>query len=296
MAEVWEGHDDVLARPVAVKILHAHLAGDDGFVERFRREAVAAARLAHPDIVATFDAGTDGTVAYIVMELVRGRTLRQAIEADGAFPAQKVVRIGAKVAEALDHAHRGGIIHRDVKPANILLADDDSTVKVADFGIAKLHDGNDLTQTGAVIGTAKYLSPEQVDGRSPDARSDVYALGVVCYEMLCGRPPFAADTELATALAHVRADVPPPHLHHEGIPGSLEAVVLKAMARDPERRYQTAADLRIALATADLEAGPVTEAGPDHTPPAGVVPIRRAKRRLTPAIPWIGLSIRVKQN
>jgi serine/threonine-protein kinase len=279
---VWEGHDDVLARPVAVKILHAHLAGDDGFVERFRREAVAAARLTHPDIVATFDAGTDDRVAYIVMELVRGRTVRQALEADGPFPPAKVVRIAMKVADALDHAHRSGIVHRDVKPANILLADDDATVKVADFGIAKLQEGGDLTQTGAVVGTAKYLSPEQVEGRPPDVRSDIYALGVVCYEMLCGRAPFVADTELATALAHVRSEPEPPRHHQEGVPEPLEAVILKAMARDPEARFQTAADLRVALGSADLDAAPGVDSEP--TPPSGVVPVPRSRRRWVPAL------------
>ena len=291
MAEVWEGHDDVLARPVAVKILHAHLAGDDDFVERFRREAVAAARLTHPDIVATFDAGTDGTAAYIVMELVRGRTLRQALLQDGAFPADQVVRIGTRVADALDHAHRAGIVHRDVKPGNILLADDGS-VKVADFGIAKLQDSGDLTQTGAVIGTAKYLSPEQVEGRSPDVRSDIYALGVVCYEMLCGRPPFSADTELATALAHVREVPSPPRAHHGGIPGPVEAAVLKAMARDPADRFQTAGDFSIALAGADLGAAPAEDSD-EHTPPAGVVRVPRGKRRWAPALLVLALVMLV---
>ena len=291
MAEVWEAHDDVLARAVAVKVLHPHLADDEGFVERFRREAVAAARLTHPGIVATYDAGADDGVAFIVMELVRGHTLRQAmVDASPALPAREAVRIAADVADALEHAHRAGLVHRDVKPANILLCQDPAggvRVKVADFGIAKLQSGGgDLTQTGALVGTAKYLSPEQVEGRSPDARSDVYALGVVLYEMLCGRPPFAADTELATAMQHVQATPSPPRQLRAGIPRSLEQVVLRAMAKRPEDRYQSAADLRAALLAVDMgddDAVPFVERDP--TPPEGVVPIaRRGRRGWAPAM------------
>src|SRR4051812_14874670 len=176
MAEVWEAHDDVLARAVAVKVLHAHLASDRAFLERFRREAIAAARLAHPNVVATFDAATEGDEAYIVMELIRGRTLRQLISSDGALPPEKAVTIAMQVADALRHAHGHGTIHRDVKPANILLCEDDGQIqaKVADFGIAKAAGafGHDLTRTGMVVGTAKYLAPEQVKGTEPDARSD----------------------------------------------------------------------------------------------------------------------------
>ena len=288
MAEVWEGHDEVLARPVAIKVLHAHLARDPDFAERFRREAIAAARLAHANIVATYDAGTDGDTAFIVMELVSGRTLRQAIEADGTMPAAKVARIGMDVADALDCAHKNGLVHRDVKPANILLADVPgsirSRVKVADFGIAKLEaeaGGGDLTQTGAIIGTAKYLSPEQVEGRTPDARSDVYALGVVLYEMLCGKPPFVGETELATALQHVKGEATPPRHVVAGIPKPLEAVVLRAMAKDPDERYQSAAELRGALAAVDVDdddAEPSVVRG-DPTPPGGIVPVARGVRR-----------------
>ncbi|HZQ27865.1 MAG TPA: protein kinase, partial [Acidimicrobiales bacterium] len=157
MAEVWEGHDEVLGRPVAVKVLHSHLSKDDGFTERFRREAVAAAKLVHPGIVNIFDTGTDGDTAFIVMELVRGRTLRDAIEAEGSLPVSTAVHVAMDVADALDCAHRNGLIHRDVKPANILLTEIPGTkavrVKVTDFGIAKAQaGGSDLTQTGAVIG------------------------------------------------------------------------------------------------------------------------------------------------
>jgi serine/threonine-protein kinase len=292
MAEVWEGHDEVLARAVAVKVLHAHLAADPDFAERFRREAIAAARLAHPNIVNTFDAGTDGDTAFIVMELVRGRTLREALEEDGGMSPAMAAQVASDVADALDCAHRHGLVHRDVKPGNILLAEtpDSPTarVKVADFGIAKLEaEAGDLTQTGAVIGTAKYLSPEQVEGRSPDARSDVYALGVVLYEMLCGRPPFAAETELATALQHVRGEPLPPRRLVAGIPKPLEAVVLRAMAKEPGDRYQSAAELRGALAAIDLgddDAVPLITRDP--TPPGGIAPLPRRVRRA-----WIPLVV-----
>ena len=298
MAEVWEGYDDVLARPVAVKILHPHLAVDEAFVARFRLEAQAAARLGHPGIVATYDTGTDGDLAFIVMELVRGHTLRHAVDEAGTLPPSVAVPIAAEVADALDHAHREGLIHRDVKPANILLAEQEGgttapllRVKVADFGIAKLQPSANataagLTQPGAVVGTARYLSPEQVKGLPPDARSDVYGLGVVLYEMLCGKPPFVAETELATALLHVRQ--PPPALQCDGtvIPPPLEAVVMRALAKDPDDRYPSAAAFRAALLGVDLEPDDaVPQVVRDPTPRSGVpVAARPPSRRPGPLL------------
>ncbi|MGH8922322.1 MAG: protein kinase domain-containing protein, partial [Actinomycetes bacterium] len=213
MAEVWEGYDETLSRPVAVKVLKTHLAADDSFRERFRREAITAARLVHPNVVATFDTGLDAGTAFIVMELVRGWTLRELLSERGPLPPALAVVITDQIADALGYAHRSGLIHRDVKPANVLLCDDDASmprVKVADFGIAKATEqlDLDLTQTGMLIGTPKYLSPEQVDGREPDARADLYALGVVLFEMLAGRAPFTAQTDLAVALAHLQ-ELPP---------------------------------------------------------------------------------------
>src|SRR5947209_12665604 len=246
MAEVWEGRDEILDRPVAIKVLHPGLAGDDQFQERFRLEAVAAARLSHPNVVATFDTGLDAGVAYIVMELVAGRTLREVLHDEGPLPVAKAVATAAAVADALHYAHQAGIVHRDVKPGNILVGHD-GRVKVADFGIAKAATDRDLTQSGALLGTAKYLAPEQVAGEPQDRRSDVYGLGVVLYEMLSGRPPFTGDTDMAVAFQHAHAEPPKLRELRPEVSRRLEVVVLKAMAKAPEQRFATAADFRAAL-------------------------------------------------
>jgi hypothetical protein len=246
MAEVWEGQDATLRRAVAIKVLQTHLASDATFVERFRREAVTAARVAHPCVVATYDAGVDAGTAYIVMELVDGQTLRQLLTASAPLAPGLAVAIAQQIADALANAHRAGLVHRDIKPANILLCDDGAgalRVKVTDFGIAKVGAelGNDLTQIGTVLGTPKYLSPEQVEGRvEPDARSDLYALGVVLFEMLTGRPPFNGPTAMATALAHLRD--PPPHVSslRPEISAGLDAFVDQLLAKSPADRPPTA--------------------------------------------------------
>jgi tRNA A-37 threonylcarbamoyl transferase component Bud32 len=265
MAEVWEGHDVLLARRVAVKLPHRHLGRQEAFRRRFRREAVAAARLSHPNVVAIFDTGTDEEDNFIVMELVDGPSVRELLVPDRPLPVDRAVSVASQVASALEYAHRQGVVHRDIKPANILIGRDDR-VKVADFGIAKAALGDDNTQTGTALGTARYLAPEQVEGGLPDGRSDIYSLGVVLYEMVCGRPPFQADNELALALQHMRADPPPPRSLSALVPPWLEGVVLTALAKSPDERFASADDFCDALAR-----GPAWT-GPRHAPASGAQP------------------------
>ncbi len=265
MGTVWRGEDPLLARSVAVKTLDPRLAEDDDLRARFRREAVAAAAVAHPNIVATYDTGEDDGVAYIVMELVEGATLRQAIDLHGALPPARAADIAAQVADALAAAHARGLVHRDVKPSNVLVQLD-GRVKVTDFGIAKAADqsADELTRTGSVMGTAKYLAPEQLEGRPVDERADVYSLGLVLFEMLAGETPFGAETEIATAVARLTSHPPRlgdlrPHL----APG-LAHVADRALARDPEERWPNAAAMRDALAPFRVA---VPERGADATMP-----------------------------
>ena len=282
MAEVWEGHDEVLSRPVALKLLLPHLASDPNLRERFRREAVTAARLVHPGIVAVFDAGVEpfdgmspaaigrGTMpeaewaagqstAFIVMELVPGETLRDLVHRSKALGPRLVVAIAAQVTDALAYAHAQGFVHRDVKPANVLLRDGGNglaQVKVTDFGIAKAAaTPGDLTAHGALLGTPKYVAPEQVQGREPDARTDLYSLGVVMYEMLAGRPPFEGGGDMATALAHVQQPVPSLEATRPGLPPGLVHLVATLMAKEPEQRTPSAVALGRSLAELGAQLG-----------------------------------------
>lgn len=252
MAEVWSATDVVLGRSVAVKILHAHIADDPALRSRFHAEAVAAARLAHPSIVAIFDTCDDDGVEALVMELVRGRTLRAYLDERGRLEPVEIVHIGAEVASALSCAHRAGIIHRDIKPANILLSDD-GRVLVTDFGIAKVLGEADSTRTSQLLGTVKYLAPEQVEGGPVDGRTDIYALGAVLYEALCGQPPFRDDNPAALALARLHRDVPGPSTLVVDVPADLDQAIVRSLERVAAARFQGADDFRAALLAAALD-------------------------------------------
>ncbi len=296
MAQVWRALDLTLDRWVAVKILHGHLADDAGFVSRFRHEARAAARLNHRCIVSVYDTVSSKGVDAIVMELVRGKTLRERLEADGALRPARAVEIAADVADALHAAHLSGIVHRDIKPANIMLADD-GRVLVADFGIAKAEGGGDLTDTGSVLGTAKYVAPEQLRGHGADPRTDVYSLGAVLYEMLAGAPPFDSDTEAATALARLHQDPPPLADRDTAVPLWLDTVVTKALDRRPDHRFPDASTMADALrhGTAVDPGAPLVQPDDSTTvldlaPPPGPVhddqapSIDRPRRRFAPVV------------
>jgi len=251
MSEVHRGKDVRLGRDVAVKVLRADLARDPQFQLRFRREAQNAASLNHPAIVAVYDTGETiaeyGPLPYIVMEYVEGRTLRDIVKTEGPMDPQRAMETMADVCAALDFSHRGGIVHRDVKPANVMISTA-GAVKVMDFGIARvLADGAGITQTAAVIGTAQYLSPEQARGELVDARSDVYAAGCVLYELLTGSPPFTGDSPVAVAYQHVREDPKRPSQENPAVSPVLDAVVLRSMSKNPANRYQSAAEMRTDL-------------------------------------------------
>jgi serine/threonine-protein kinase len=278
MAQVWRGTDEVLRRSIAVKILHAHLAADETFVTRFRHEAIAVARLSHPAIVNVYDTCTENGIDAIVMELVRGNTLRDRLD-QGPIEPSTAANIAAQVAGALDVAHAAGLVHRDIKPANILLSED-GRVKVGDFGIAKAAESADLTETGSFVGTAKYLAPEQVESKPVDGRTDLYSLGVVLYEMLTGRVPFEADSASGTALARLHTDPVPVRQLNPRVPPALEGITMRLLARDPNGRFPSAADARAALlgAGADDRASDADHAdgtmvgAPLPPPPVGTRP------------------------
>ena len=285
MATVYRARDRVLGRDVAVKILADGYASDTRFVERFRREARAAAGLNHPNIVTVYDHGDDDGSRYIVMEHVQGRTLADVLAQEGPLAPERAAAITAGVARALDAAHQRGLVHRHVKPANILLTEDDRA-KVADFGIARAAADAALTATGTVIGTATYIAPEQAAGTAVDHRSDIYSLGCVLYEMVAGRPPFTAETEVALASRHVHEDPEPPSSHQGGIPPDLERVAMTALAKDPERRFHSAEEMAHAAQAAVSVPGPTTEIidPVERTAVMPAVPHEPADGR--PWLPW----------
>jgi eukaryotic-like serine/threonine-protein kinase len=266
MAEVRRAVDTRLGRPVAVKQLRADLATDPTFQARFRREAQSAAGLNHPNIVAVYDTGeetdpqTGVAIPYIVMELVEGPTLSDLL-ARGPLGEERTAAIGDQVLAALESAHAVGLVHRDVKPGNIMLTST-GTAKVMDFGIARSADAETLTGSGTVVGSASYLSPEQVQGRGVDHRSDLYSLGCVLYEALTGRPPFTGSSAVSVAHQHVSsAPMPPSRL--APVPPAMEAVLMRALAKDPGARHRSAAEMRAALAGSRVEStGPTGQTAP----------------------------------
>ena len=283
MAEVRKGHDTRLGRVVAIKRLRTDLASDATFQARFRREAQSAASLNHPAIVAVYDTGeepaTDGSGVsqpYIVMEFVAGRTLRDILREGRKILPERALEITSGVLSALDYSHRAGIIHRDIKPGNVMLTPS-GDVKVMDFGIARaMSDSNTMTQTAAVVGTAQYLSPEQARGETVDSRSDVYSAGCLLYELLTGRPPFVGDSPVAVAYQHVREPARPPSDHDTDLPPAVDAIVMKALAKRLEDRYQSAAAMR-----SDIER--YLAGRPVQAPVPMPAPSRRRSRRPTPA-------------
>jgi eukaryotic-like serine/threonine-protein kinase len=284
MAVVYKARDDVLARPVAVKVLHAHLAEDQAFLERFRFEALAAARLAHPNIVSIYDtgaedAGPEGDARhYIVMEYCGNGSLSEHLLREGPLPPDRAATVGSSVCDALAYAHRSGVIHRDIKPANVLVTETGG-LKVADFGIAKaaFTDG-DVTTTGSILGTVTYLSPEQLKGDEPDQRSDIYSLGVTLYELLAGRAPFEEETQMAIAMKHLREEPAPLRSIRGGIPRAIESVVSKAMAKDPDDRYQNAQAMRSALESQASATSTAVLRRPTRTTQRADTTVRRTRR------------------
>ncbi|MBA2447142.1 MAG: serine/threonine protein kinase, partial [Chloroflexi bacterium] len=246
MAIVYRAEDTALGRPVAVKILREQFSADPEFLERFRREARAAASLSHPNVVAVFDVGRDGATNFIVMEYVEGEDLKDVIRREGPLPTARLINLGCQLAAALEYAHRRNLVHRDIKPHNVLVTRDDQ-LKVGDFGIAVALGARSITQAGMVIGSVHYMAPEQAQGQPPTRSTDIYALGVVLYEMATGQLPFEADSQLAVATMQIERLPTPPLQLNPRLPPALSEVILKALTKDPDERFQSAAEVAAAL-------------------------------------------------
>lgn len=246
MGSVYAATDQRLQRTVAVKLLKEGLAEDPTFIERFRREARAAGALSHPNIAGVYDFGDDDSCHYMVMELANGKDLARVLREEGPLDPDRATNIAAQIAAALEHAHAAGVVHRDIKPPNVIL-DGNDKVKVTDFGIARAAGDATLTATGSVLGSAHYISPEQAGGTEVGPTSDIYSLGIVLYEMLTGSVPFTGDSIIAVAMRHVSDEVPAPSELRGDTPAHLDEVVRKSTAKDPRERYRSATELRAAL-------------------------------------------------
>jgi len=293
MSSVFKARDRLLERPVALKILHEHYLADADYVERFRREARAVAQLAHPNIVTVIDRGEEGGRQFIVFEYVDGENLKQLVSREGALPVRDAVQLAAQVARALGYAHHRGIVHRDVKPQNVIL-NEDGRAKVTDFGIARSVDVDGVTQTGTVLGTSDYIAPEQAQGQQVNPQTDVYSLGVVLYELLTGELPFRGEGFVAVAMQHVN-EPPPNVLERRGdVPPRLALAIERAMAKRPEDRQESmdelVADLESALRELD---GYGDESERTLVVPAAVRRGRRTRRRRRPPIFLILLALGV---
>ncbi len=293
MAEVYKAEDTILNRTVAIKVLHSQLATQKDFIERLRREAQAAANLNHPNIVNIHDWGSEDDTYFIVMEYIEGKTLKEIIEAEAPFPPERAISIATKVCSALDFAHRRDIIHRDVKPQNIMITTE-GEIKVTDFGIARAGAATPMTQTGSIMGTAQYISPEQAQGRIIQQTSDIYSLGIVLYEMLTGKVPFSGENPIAIAFKQVHEKPIPPRKIRPSIPDSLERITLRALAKNPNDRYQTGEQMRADLLR--FSRGEDVSPLPPQLSSAGetivITPKRKKrKRRKIPLTPWVILIV-----
>ncbi len=285
MADIFKAEDTILGRLVAIKMLHPQFAHDENFVARFRREAQSAASLNHPNIVNIYDWGRADSTYFIVMEYIEGENLKQIIGKSGPLSAEIAVKIMIRVCDALEFAHKHQIVHRDIKPHNIIITKD-GTVKVTDFGIARAGSST-MTQTGSILGTATYISPEQAQGTAVGKSSDVYSLGIVLYEALTGCVPFEGESPVAVAFKQVHEPPPLPRSINPAISQSLETVILKAMAKNPGERYLSAEEMKADL-TRSVKGSPIQAIVPPAEEKTKVMPAAvppRPRQHATPSVP-----------